>query len=298
MGFELEKLMPIRKLPPLDLLMPFEAAARHSSFTRAAEELSVTQSTVSQRVRTLESILDTQLFKRGHRTIEMTDAGRELFNAAKIALQHLSAATDSISRSDARPMIKLAVDTCIASFWLLPRMKLFLNTHSDLAVDLSVSDNEDEILNADVGVLHGDGSWPGFTSRKLFSDEIFPVCSPTYADEHQIESLDDLLTADLINLDYKNWNWMNWGIWLTEAGVNPVETPVIVNTNSYTAQIDAARAGLGVALGWRHLVDQDFASGALVQPIPVTVETKYGYYVLLRQGVGENAHRLAQALFN
>lgn len=289
--------MSLRPLPPLDLLEPFEASARLGSFTRAAEELSVTQSAISQRVRKLENLLETSLFERGHRTITLTPEGRELLIGVKVALQHLASATHSLRQRDGRPFLRVGVDTCMAQLWLLPRLKGYLGTQSAVAVDLVVSDNEKEVLGADVAILHGDGSWPGFVARRLFSDDVFPVCAPGYLARHPIAAPQDLLTADLIDLDYVHWNWMNWGIWLTEAGIDPSRARILIRTNAYMAQLDAARAGMGVALGWGNLVDEDLARGVLVRPFEQSIDTSYGYYVLLRQGAGETAHTLAQHLF-
>lgn len=286
-----------RNLPPLDLLLPFEASARLGSFTRAAEELSVTQSAVSQRVRKLEELLEINLFERRHRAIELTPEGRELLNGVKVALQHLTSATHSLRQRDARRFLKVACDTSIGQHWLLPRIETFLTPDSPLAIDLTVSDSEPEVLGADVAVLHGNGQWPGFVARRLFGDLVFPVCSPDYLRKHPIATPQDLLDAELIDLDYIHWNWMNWGIWLTETGVDPAAARILMRTNSYTALLDAAKAGMGVALGWGNLVDGALQSGALVRPVPETVDTANGYYVLLRQGAGEDSHKLAQHLF-
>ncbi|MEQ8896873.1 MAG: LysR substrate-binding domain-containing protein [Roseovarius sp.] len=286
-----------RNLPPLDLLLPFEASARLGSFTRAAEELSVTQSAVSQRVRKLEELLEISLFERRHRAIELTPEGRELLNGVKAALQHLTSATHSLRQREARRFLRLACDTSIGQHWLLPRIETFLSPDSPVAIDLTVSDSEPEVLGADVAVLHGDGQWPGFVARLLFGDVVFPVCAPGYLRDHPIATPQDLLKAELIDLDYIHWNWMNWGIWLTETGVDPSPARILMRTNSYTALLDAAKAGMGVALGWGNLVDGALDSGALVRPVAETVDTANGYYVLLRQGAGEDAHRLAQHLY-
>lgn len=286
-----------RNLPPLDLLLPFEASARLGSFTRAAEELSVTQSAVSQRVRKLEELLEISLFERRHRAIELTPEGRELLNGVKVALQHLTSATHSLRQREARPFLRLACDTSIGQHWLLPRIGAFLAPDSPVAIDLTVSDNEAEVLGADVAVLHGDGEWPGFVARRLFGDVVFPVCAPGYLEKHPIATPQDLLSAELIDLDYIHWNWMNWGIWLTETGVDPATARILMRTNSYTALLDAAKAGMGVALGWGNLCDKALESGELVRPVAETVDTANGYYVLLRQGAGEEAHRLAQHLY-
>ncbi|MGK7653753.1 LysR family transcriptional regulator [Roseovarius sp. B08] len=107
-------------LPPLDLMEPFEAAARLGSFTRAAEELSVTQSAISQRVRKLETLLDTALFIRRHRTITLTPEGRELLIGVRAALQHMTAATRALRQRDGRPRVRLGADTSMAQLWLTP----------------------------------------------------------------------------------------------------------------------------------------------------------------------------------
>lgn len=282
--------------PPLDLLEPFEASARLGSFTRAAEELSVTQSAISQRVRKLEDLLDTKLFDRGHRAITLTPEGRELLNGVSVALQHLTSATHSLRQRESRPVVRLSADTSIAQLWLMPRLESFLLGAHELAVDLTVSDHEDEVLNADVAILHGGGSWAGFTAELLFPDEIFPVCAPTYLARHPIRDLPDLLEVELIDLDYIHWNWINWGIWLTEARLDPARARTLLRTNSYMALLDAARAGLGVTLGWGPLMERDLASRALVRPLQNSVTPPYGYYLLVRDGAENGAQKLARHL--
>lgn len=286
-----------RHLPPLDLLVPFEASARLGSFTRAAEELSVTQSAVSQRVRKLEMLLDISLFDREHRAIVLTPEGRELLNGVKVALQHLTSATQSLRQRDARPFLKLGCDTSIAQLWLLPRLAPLLAADAPFAIDLVASDHGQEVLGADVAVMHGDGNWPGFVARPLFADEIFPVCAPDYLARHPITAPEDLLGADLIDLDYMHWNWMNWGIWMTETGLDPSAARILMRSNSYMAVLDTARAGHGVALGWRHLIEASLHDGSLVRPLSLSTDTPFGYHILLRQGAGEEAHKLAQLIY-
>ena len=288
--------MPLRNLPPLDLLEPFEVAARHGSFTRAADELSVTQSAISQRVRKLEELLDLKLFERHHRSIELTSEGRELLNGVTVALRHLTSATDGLRQQGGRSRIKLAVDTSIAQLWIVPRLKQILSQESTLDVHLIVSDVEGDVLNADIAILHGDGNWPGYVARLLFQDEIFPVCSPCYLQQCPITRAQDLVNADLIDLDYIHWNWINWSIWFTEAKLEQSPARVLIRTNSYAAQLDAARAGLGVALAWGHLLEDDLRDGTLIRPIPESVATKYGYYVLFREGADDTAHDISQRL--
>ncbi|MEM6579034.1 MAG: LysR substrate-binding domain-containing protein [Pseudomonadota bacterium] len=281
---------------PLSLLEPFEASARLGSFTRAAEELSVTQSAVSQRVRKLETLIGVALFERGHRTVTLTREGRDLLNGVSIALRHLSAATKGVQSGDARPVLRLTVDTSIAQLWLLPRLRTYMAAPEAARLDLTVSDEPGASIDADIALLHGDGHWPGYDARSLFPDEIFPVCAADYLTRHPIEAPKDLLTAELIDLDYLHWNWLNWGIWFTEAGLDPAQARPVLRTNSYVTQLDAARAGLGVALGWRRLVDDDLARGTLVQPVADAIVTGYGYFLLVRQDANEDARALAHHL--
>ncbi|MGC1488942.1 MAG: LysR substrate-binding domain-containing protein [Albidovulum sp.] len=290
--------MSLRNLPPLDLLEPFEAAARHGSFTRAADELSVTQSAISQRVRKLEELLGIKLFERLHRSIELTPEGRELLNGVTVALRHLTSATHSLRQRGGQPRLKLGVDTSIAQLWLMPRLKRILSHDPSIVFDLTVSDCEKEVLNSDVAILHGDGLWPGYVARLLFKDEIFPVCSPGYLQRRPISRAQDLLGADLIDLDYIHWNWINWNIWFTESRLEQADARILLRTNSYTTQLDAARAGLGVALGWGHLLDEDLRNGTLIRPIQDSVDTKYGYYVLHREGADSAAHHVSQHLMH
>lgn len=282
------------RLPPLDLLVPFEASARLGSFTKAATEMNVTQSAVSQRVRTLEEYLGTPLFERKHRAIALTPQGRELLNGASVALQHLRAATDSVRGLQLTPRVRLATDTSIAALWLMPRLTGFQNANPGIAVDLTVSDDEARCLDADLAVLHGTGDWPGFDSRKLFDDAIFPVCAPGYLDGRRLARPEDLLAADLLDLDYLRWNWMNWGIWLTEAGLDPAPARRVLRSNSYPALIEAARAGQGVALGWAHFLDGDLRAGRLVRPMPEEVATSFGYFAAIADPAPDEARRLAE----
>lgn len=285
-----------RKHPPLDLLEPFEAAARLSSFTLAAEELSVTQSAISQRVRKLEELLDLNLFERHHRSIELTPEGRLLLNGVAAALRHLTSATSGLHQHCGRPVVKVGADTSIAHFWLLPRLKTILSKTPNVDIDLLVSDVEDDLLDADVAILHGDGNWPNHLPKLLFQDEIFPVCSPDYVERHPIVDAQGLGSADLIDLDYTHWDWINWSIWFTEAGLKQPQQRAILRTNSYAAQIDAAREGLGVALGWNELLENSLQSGELIRPVPDSVFPKFGYYILNRKEADQAAHDVSNSL--
>ena len=106
------------------------------------------------------------------------------------------------------------------------------------------------------------------------------------------------MASDLIDLDYLHWNWLNRDIWFTEMGLDPARARPVLRTTSYVTQLDVARAGLGVALGWRHLVDSDLAKGTLVRPVPATLHTGYGCCLLVRQNAEESVQRLAHHLMS
>jgi len=271
-----------KRLPPLDTLIAFEAAARHASFARAANELNVTPSAVSQQIRTLETQLGFQLFERRHRAVELTDRGRLMQNSVTFALMHLLNAADEARADDAPPTLEIVTDTSVAGQWLLPRLSRFAGRHPDIAVRLTATDIRSEVLDAgvDLAILHGNGDWPGYVAERLFDEDVFPVCAPDYlARQGGTIELESLPRADLLDIDFEHWQWMNWNIWLTEAGVSLPEGPRRLRMNNYPMIIDAARRGMGIALGWRHFVDADLEAGALVRPVPQSVTTDYAYYV-------------------
>ncbi|MGK7755854.1 LysR substrate-binding domain-containing protein [Roseovarius sp. C03] len=165
-------------------------------------------------------------------------------------------------------------------------------------LDLIASDTESELLTSDIALLHGAGNWPGYTATRLFDDAVFPVCTPDLLSRAPLQTPEDLLAAPLIDLDYTHWNWMNWGIWLTETGLDPTRATTLMRTNSYMAQLDAARAGLGVALAWEGQLGDDLTSGRLVRPIDHAVTTPFGYYLILRDSAEPVARQLARSLLD
>lgn len=271
-----------RTLPPLDALVAFEAAARQESFTRAAEELNLTQAAVSQRIRHLEADLGTPLFVRANRRVRLTSRGRALQHTVSATLRQLATTATELRATPDGRQITLAVDRAIAGLWLLPRLHYLREATPDLAFRIIVSDIEADCLveDVDLAIIHGDGNWTGFKAERLFTEEVFPVCSPSYADVKPISTLEDLLTADLIELDDERWNWLDWRGWLSEVGVEAPAPRRAMRIGDYPMVIDAACNGLGVALGWAKLVDAKIASGDLLRPLAQSAWTGFGYYAL------------------
>ena len=271
------------RLPPLDNLIAFEAAARLLSFTKAAGELNVTQAAVSQQIRNLEQVLGLKLFERAHRSVQLSAAGREYQHTVASALRNLASATGDIKLSQTQPRLTIASDQSIAALWLMPRLGGFQRRHPEVTFRLIASDDTGDCLADDVhvAIIHGSGDWPGFASERLFDEEIFPVCSPGYLQTTgPVGNLETLAGRDLLNLDDDHWDWMNWRVWFNRKGVDLPFEHRSFEINSYPLLIEAAKHGHGIALGWRYLVDDDIASGKLVKPVQDSVPSDFAYYLV------------------
>jgi len=281
-----------KRLPPLEPLIAFEAAARLLSFTRAGEELHLSQAAISQQIRSLENSLQVKLFTRSHRSVQLTNEGREYLHTVAAILKQLAGATMDIQNVEFSQQLVLGCDQSFATQWLAPRIARLRRLLPSVSLRIVASDDYDESLGSEVqvAVLHGDGQWPGFHVQKLFPEEVFPVCSPDYPlPRPGRDWVEWLLEAQLIDLADSHWNWMNWRLWL---GGNDIDEPLgnrNLQINSYPLVIDAACAGQGVALGWRYLVDDLIAAGRLVRPIEQSLQTELGYYFICRENLLDDA---------
>jgi LysR family glycine cleavage system transcriptional activator len=278
------------RLPPLEPLIAFESAARLLSFTRAGEELHLTQAAVSQQIRNLERYLDVKLFTRSHRAVQLTHEGREYQHTVSGLLKQLASATTDIKSSEVNPRLSITCDQSFAAFWLSPRLRQFQQLNPGISLRLFASDDEAECIthDAQIAIFHGEGYWPGFKSFKLFDEEIFPVCSPEY--RHSKSDLDWrqwLLQADLLDLDDSHWNWMNWRAWFAGQGIDEPLQFRNLQINSYPLLIEAACRSQGVALGWNFLVDELLDSGTLVRPVEQSLSTEFGYYLVVNERYSE-----------
>ena len=276
------------RLPPLDPLIAFEAAARLLSFTRAAEELHLSQAAISQQIRSLEQSLQVKLFTRSHRAVQLTNEGREYQHTVAAVLKQLAGATMDIQNVEFAQQLVIGCDESFATQWLSPRLSRLRELLPTVTLRIIASDDYSVSLGNEVqvAVLHGDGQWPGFQTLRLFDEEVFPVCSPGF--EHDFEPrawAEWLLQAQLIDLADSHWNWMNWRLWF---GGNNIDQPLAnrnLQINSYPLVIDAACDGQGVALGWRYLVDDLITAGRLVRPVEQSLKTEFGYYLISRDNL-------------
>jgi len=270
------------KLPSANALVVFEAAGRHLSFTRAAAEMRITQAAVSRQIRALEERLGTRLFDRSHRALRLTAQGRRLHQAVTLGLEHIARAFEELQGPDAGRQLTVATTLAFASFWLMPRIPRFRSTHPDIDVRVVASDREVDpgAEDVDAVVRYGRQRWPGFDALTLLDEEVFPVCSPGYlAGRPGIGTPADLRDETLLHLDEEDPSWIGWDAWLERMGVGSPPLKRGLRVSNYPMLVQAAVDGQGVALGWRHLVDELIARGALVRPMAVSLRTDEAFHL-------------------
>lgn len=271
----------------LDLLRGFEAAARLRSFTAAAIELGTTQPAISQQIKRLEEQLATRLFDRIYRGIELTDAGEILLSHVQTGLQSMDAGLTAITEQHQHEVLQVATDFAFAAYWLMPRLHRFHKLNPDVDVSLVTSERSHTMLRADidVAVLFGDGRFKQGESHWLFSEEVFPVCSPQLMAGRALPlPVEALREFPLLHLRGEGSNnWFDWGGVFRALNIPQAPAPGQLRFDNYTLLIQAAIGGQGVAIGWRHLVDALLDQGLLCRPIQASAISAYGYYVVLPQ---------------
>lgn len=275
-------------LPPLQTLRAFEAAARLQSFTRAAAELSVTQGAVSRQIRNLEQRLGITLFLRGDRGVRLTPLGQQYFQAVNESLLRLARATAEVALGQEGGPITVGATNAVASLWLMPRLTGFRQAEPELEIRVLASDERFDRMREDVDLLIEYARRPlaGEAVTPLFREEVMPVCSPDYLrGRTPPRAPGDLLGETLLVLDDDHPDWMGWGEWLQQFGIEIGTPRRPVRVNSYPALLQAALAGQGVALGWRHLVDDFLAAGTLVPLLPAPSAGAGGFYLRLTHPV-------------
>lgn len=268
------------RLPSLNGLRAFEAAARHLSFTLAASELNVTQTAISHQIKRLEDEIGIQLFIRRNRTLALTPAAKDYLPGVRAAFQDLRLATERLMRKDDTDRV-LSVSTLasLAAKWLLPRLTGFQQLHPEIDVRLTTSTqlvdfNRDDI---DAAIRYGRGDWPGLRADWLMADEAFPVCSPELMNgDKPLRTPEDLKHHVLLHNENSKEAWQ---VWLTAAGAD-VD---LSHNHSLTFDlvfmtVQAAIDGLGIAIVPRPFVQDDIAKGRLVVPFNISPPSEMGFY--------------------
>jgi LysR family transcriptional regulator, glycine cleavage system transcriptional activator len=268
----------MRRLPPLNALKAFEAAARSESFTRAAEELNVTQGAVSHQVKALEATLGIKLFNRERQRLVITEAGREYLAVVRDALDRIAMGTERLVQRQASGALTVSTSPDFAAKWLVHRLGRFAETHPDIDLRVSAATHHVDFAREDVdlAVRDGDGNWAGLDAERLCAERLFPVCSPKLVSgRNRITTASDFLKFPLLRLD----DWKNWTRWFEAAGVADAvgHGPVL---NRASMLIDAAVDGQGVALARTALAAWDLINGRLVRPIDVSLRMSKTYWIV------------------
>lgn len=244
-----------KRLPPLDLIRGFEAAARHLSFTRAAQELFLTQSAVSRQIQGLEEQLGVALFERHHRALLLTEEGQMLYRSAASVLRELQETMERISSRTQASMVTVTAMLTFASLWLVPRLPAFRQQHPRIdvriAADNAVLDLERSRIDVAIRYVTKEHAPPG--AEQLFADEVLPVCSPKLLRDRSkpLKTPADLRHHTLLH-DHDpegRTPWLEWATWFQSQGFAGVEQAGELRFSHYDQMIQAAVSGQGVALG-------------------------------------------------
>jgi LysR family transcriptional regulator, glycine cleavage system transcriptional activator len=273
------------RLPSLNGLRAFEAAARHLSFTQAASELNVTQTAISHQIRRLEDELGIRLFIRKNRALSLTPQAREYLPGIRAAFNDLRLATDRLLRKGDDNVLTISTLASLAAKWLLPRLSAFQEAHPEIDVRITTSTGLVEFKNGDVdaAIRYGRGHWPGLRAAWLMADEMFPVCSPALlTGKRPLRSPEDL--RDHVLLHNTN-NGDDWRLWLTAAGLPPdISKQPGITFDLILMTVQAAIDGMGVAMGRTTYVKDDIAKSRLVVPFEITLPADAGFYLVSPEG--------------
>lgn len=280
-----------KSLPPLPSLRTFEAAARHKSFKQAADELCVTQAAISRQVRLLEARLGVSLFTRGHRKVDLTEAGETLFETVNKAFIDITAASRDIQTNLQANHLNLYATSSFARLWLVPRLARLKQAHPQIHLNLmSLEENPDMLNRFDAGITLGLESSTHYQSDFLFAEEIFPVCTPGFlAENPKAYDIEGLLQLPLLELDAsfwraKWWSAIDWSSWQSQLGQDKLQVNIDMTFSHFPMLLDAVLEGVGVGLAWRHLVQDRLDDGRLVQPIAQTLKApNRGHYFVCRK---------------
>jgi DNA-binding transcriptional LysR family regulator len=285
-----------RSIPSLTALATFEAAARLQSFTRAAEELGVTQAAVSRQIKLLEHDLNTALFLRAHRRVEATPAGAALASTVTTAFTRITEMAETLRQPHLSDSVTLGVTLAFSHFWLLPRLAEFRALHPDIKLKLVADDQATDLRRdtLDLAIRFGKPPFDDGISVALKRDEAFPVCSPSLLKRLGLDaSSADIVSMPLIASDPLVPSWLTWRSWAKLAGYSPqlerASDASRLRFNHYTDAFHAAMNGEGVALGWAALISDYLNDGRLVRLGVQSVIPDEQHHLLVPLGRKPNA---------
>ncbi|MGH7102844.1 MAG: transcriptional regulator GcvA [Acetobacteraceae bacterium] len=269
-----------RRLPPLKTLPDFEAAARHLSFSKAADELNVTHGAVSRQVKSLEDYLGVRLFRRLNRALRLTDEGQAYARAVREILDSLAEATRRLPTPKEAGRLTVSTTYSFTSGWLVPRLGRFRALHPDIDVRLQADDRAVDFArdNVDLAIRYGRGNYAGLAAERLMGDDYAPIGSPALLKgKHPLKKPADLCHHVLL---HDEGTEVDWRMWLMAAGVEGVDASRGPIFSHSPMVIQAAIRGEGVALGRQVLIEDEVASGRLVRLFDLRLKAEMAYYVV------------------
>ncbi len=278
----------IDRFPGLRTLRAFDQAAKHLSFTRAAEALGVTPAAISHQIKELEDQLRISLFARTSRSMRLTKEGEILHTAAQESIEVLTRALHRIKRVENRNQIRVTSSHSVAAKWLVPRLDRFLDVvpGADVRIDVSNALVDFDREDVDVAIRFGAGKYEGLRSDLLFQDSLSPVCHPALITKDKpLRTPRDLLRHTLIHLDWESGSlWPDWRMWMQAAGISDFDDKRGLHFGQTSLAIQAALDGHGVALGDSNLVADDLAAGRLVKPFELSLKapSSFSYHLITR----------------
>lgn len=285
-----------RRLPPLNALRAFEAAARAGSYVTAAKEIGVSPAAISQQVRNLERFLDKRLFTRLNNRVVLTDAGQAIFSGTTEALQSIAAVTEQTLTGTTRSRLVISVLPSVARLWLAPRLVGFLRDQPRLRFAIRVEDDpvDFERGNIDLRICYGRNLYPELTTIQLRHDELLPLCSPDYLARNPAAASPGLAGVPDDDLIHTDWgpafgSLPSWEFWFDSCGVpRSGRTKGFVVSMSGLA-LDFARDGLGVVLGQRMMAEADLQAGRLMALSSFAVPLGHPYSLVHPRGRARKA---------
>ncbi|GMG86149.1 transcriptional regulator GcvA [Biformimicrobium ophioploci] len=272
-----------KKIPPLNALRSFEAAARHCSFRDAADELCVSHSAISHQVKLLERYLGLELFLRKARSVELTRSGKLYYPILREAFEKISEGTESLLAPRRPKVLTLQLYSTFAIRWMIPRLSDFQRAHPDVSVRLTMSQIDVDFDHGEVDacIRVGRSGGKNLDHLLLFSNQLFPVCSPRTLEQHRLEKPEDLAQAPILQV-YPSEE--DWPAWLEGSGVQGVQPTAGLQFDSYDHALSAAMQGVGVALAMQPFVSRELSSGLLVEPFPAhRVDNPNRWYFVTRK---------------
>ncbi|WP_086479068.1 transcriptional regulator GcvA [Oceanospirillum sanctuarii] len=273
----------MRRLPPMNALRVFEAAARNESFAQAAEELFITASAVSHQIKSLEGYLGLSLFRRNKRKVELTAAGAQYLQSVRGALDEIEAATYRLTSNPERDVVTISVAPNFLIRWLMPRMNRFQALFPDVELQISASSGLIDFnkQNTDMAVYYGHGDWHDIEVHFLRNVLLVPVCSPSLLEgRHALNEPVDLRHHTLIHVSKRLHEWPEW---LQLAGVEYKGFSRGLQLSSSQLATGAAQEGLGVALADSTLTSREIEQGKLIMPFDIKLDTHKSFYLVYQK---------------